>query len=526
MTGLASSSMVATTWVLLGIYSAAVIFFVIRGALKTKSIDDYGVGSIAFSPTAVGLSLAASMMSAATFVINPGLIAHFGVSGILSFCVVLPIATLTSLIIMTKGFRKHGNVVKATTLAQWIGSRYKSPGFSLFFAFLSFLLVTFIVLICVGLTKVVSKSLNIGELYVLIGIVVFIFGYMMFGGANSMVYTNTIQACLMLVVAFILIGSGYEHFSNGVHGFLEKLRAIDPNLASSTNPSSPLFRDYFEIVFCQIVVGMAIVCQPHILTKSLFLKSDKDVNRYLIVGSIVVAIFFAVVVVGLYARLAFPDLTVNGAALKSDGIVSAYVIGEFPVWVGIILVMGLIAAGISTLEGLIQSVSTMMTADLVRPVAIRLLPVVGRSYPAEGERRARLELWTNRAVIGLLGIVAVWISWGQLVSPDLSVAILAQNGVYAYFAAAFVPVLFGTFMKNVPKYAPMVASLTAIVVHFTIYYGRFTSYMQTPTRNPGVPAAIAICLSVTAGLAVLFAWKLFVRPKDNPGRESKGLQAT
>jgi len=184
-------------------------------------------------------------------------------------------------------------------------------------------------------------------------------------------------------------------------------------------------------------------------------------------------------------------------------------------------VMGLIAAGISTLEGLIQSVSTMMTADLIRPVAGKLLPAFGKAYPPEGERRSRMELWINRAVIAILGVVSAWISWGQLVSPDLSVAILAQNGVYAYFAAAFVPVLFGTFMKDVPKYAPMVASVTAIVVHFTIYYGRLTAYMQAPVRNPGVPAAIAICLSVGAGLAVLFAWRLLAKTKNHHGQHPK-----
>jgi hypothetical protein len=31
---------------------------------------------------------------------------------------------------------------------------------------------------------------------------------------------------------------------------------------------------------------------------------------------------------------------------------------------------------------------------------------------------------------------------------------------------------------------------------------------------------------VGAGLAILFAWKLLVKPKNNPGRESKGLHAT
>jgi len=280
MTEIASKELVFAGWILVLFYMGAILYFVIRGALKTKSISDYAVGNIAFSPTFVGLSLAASMTSAATFIINPGFIALYGISGVLSYIIVLPIAAVTSLAILTKGFRKHGTNVKALSLAQWMGTRYSSPGYSLFFGFLSLLLITFIVLICVGLTKVISKTLNVNELHILIGIVVFIFGYMMFGGANSMVYTNTVQAIIMLIVAFILIGSGYEHFSNGIHGFLDKLKAIDPKLVGLTNDNSFLFRDYFEIIFAQIVVGIAIVCQPHIITKSLLLKTDKDVNKY------------------------------------------------------------------------------------------------------------------------------------------------------------------------------------------------------------------------------------------------------
>ena len=493
---MASSEMVTAGWIVLSLYMAVVLFFVIKGAFKIKSMSDYAVGSIAFSPIAVGLSLAASMTSAATFIINPGFIALYGISGVLSITIFLPIGAMISLVVFTKGFKKYGNVVKATTMAQWIGSRYKSSKYSFFFAILSLLLITFIVLICVGLTKVLSKTLNANELYVLLGIITFIFGYMMFGGANSMVYTNAIQAILMLIVAFILLGSGFDHFSNGVNAFLAKLKAINPNLASPTNPTSFLFRDYFEIIVCQIIVGIAIVCQPHIITKSLLLKSNKDVNRYLTVGIITEIIFFSVVIVGLYARLAFPDLTVDGTKLKMDGIMSAYVVKNFPVYIAIVVVMGLISAGISTLEGLIQSVSTTVTVDIIKPL-------FGKFYPEDEKKRFRYEIFVNRFVIFLLAVISAIFSYEQLIHPKLSVAIFAQNGVYGYFAAAFVPVLFGTFLKNVPKIAPIVASATAIIVHFTIYYGGFTPYMKTAIRNPGVPAAIAITTSVAVGILVL-----------------------
>jgi len=493
MTDLASHDMVIAGWVILLAYMGIILFFVIRGARKTASMADYAVGSMAFSPVVVGLSLAASMTSAATFIINPGFIALYGISGVISYVIVLPIAALTSLAILSKGFRKHGKAVKALTLAQWMGTRYNSAGFSLFFGFLSFLLITFIVLICVGLTQIISKTLNASELTVLVAITIFIFGYMMFGGANSMVYTNTIQAILMLIVAIILIGSGYEHFSQGVHGFLDKLKAIDPKLIGLTNDSSFLFRDFFEIVIAQIVVGVAIVCQPHIITRSLLLKTDKDVNKYLAVGIVAEVIFFMVVATGLYARLEFPDLTVSGVPLKLDGIVSAYVVKEFPVYIGMVLVLGLISAGLSTLESLIQSLSTTITADVIRPL-------FGRYFPKDRTKNEKFNVMLNRFVIGVMAVLAIFISRGQLVNPKLSVGIFAQNGVYAYFAAAFVPILFGMFLKNVPRIAPIAASITAVIVHFIMYYGKLgVPFAKSTGENPGVAAAVAILSSILVG---------------------------
>lgn len=490
----ASDSMVWATAILLAAFMTVTLFFVIRGAIRTKNIDDYALGSIAFSPLAIGLALAASMTSAATFIINPGIIAYFGIPGVISYAVVLPIAALVSLVVLTKRFRKHGSVAKALTMAQWMGTRFKNAGMERYFAFLSLLLITFIVLICVGLTQVISKSLDADPVYVLLGIVVFVFGYMMFGGANSMVYTNTIQALLMLIVAFILLGSGYEHFSHGVHGFIDKLASIDSNLVQTTDASSPLFRDYFEIIFCQIIIGIAIIFQPHIITKSLLLKEEKDVNKYLLTGVIVEIVFFLVIVVGLYARLEFPNLMLADTPIKVDEVVSTYVVNEFPVYLGLLVVLGLISAGISTLEGLIQTLSTTITADII-------LPFTGRKK-AETMAEMKKQVSLNRWVIVGLAAVAFWFSYQQIVKPDLSVAIFAQNGVYAYFAAACVPVCIGLFFPKVGGRAVFAAAITAVVVHFAVYYLRIGSYMQMETRNPAIPATFAILAAIVMAILI------------------------
>jgi sodium/pantothenate symporter len=503
---MASSAQVTGAWILVILYITAILIMVFRSASKTKSIGDYALGSVLFSPVAVGLSLAASMTSAATFVINPGFIANYGFSGIISYGIVLPVASMVSLVFLTKSFRKHGQTVKALTLAQWIGDRYKSKNYAFFMGVLALLLLTFIVLIVVALTKVLAGALNVGELPVMIAIVVFVFGYMMFGGANAMVYTNTIQAVIMIIVAVILLTSGYEHFSNGIDSFVQKLAAIDKNLVSPTNPGSLLFRDYFEIIFAQLVVGIAIVVQPHIITKSLLLKRESDVNKYLITAVTIQTLFFSVVIAGLYARLTFPDLTLDGVRLPNDGIITAFVVKTFSngfvsVVVGLFVVLGLISAGMSTLEGLIQSVSTTITSDLLKPIFKKRLADESKL------------VFINKMAIVFMAIVTIYFSYGQMLHPKLSVGIFAQNGVYAYFSAAFIPVIFGIYFKNVQARTAVIASVVAIIVHFFIYYGLplavsqygwdlgfFTKFVQGTIRNPAIAASVAITSSVIAGL--------------------------
>ncbi|UII20888.1 sodium/pantothenate symporter [Fulvivirga ligni] len=489
-------SVVTATYSLLGVYAMAVLYFVVNGMRKTTNMSDYALGSVQFSPAFVGLSLAASMTSAATFIINPGLIGTYGISGFISYGLALPVAAIFSLVLLTKGFRKFGNKVSALTMAQWMGNRYKNEKFALFFAFLSLLLITFIVLICVGITQVLSKALGLDPAYALAGVIVFVFGYMMFGGANSMVYTNTIQAVSMVIVAIILISSGYEYFEKGVNDFFNKLTAIDPNLTKPLNPESPLFRDYFEIIFCQIVVGIAVVCQPHILTKSLLLKKSTDVNRYLLVGATVQFLFFLVVIAGLYARIEFPDMKIGDTPIAPDGLISTYVVTKFPVYLSIIIIFGLISAGMSTLEGLIQSLSSTITSDIIMKVS----PEAFRKKLEDG----KAGIMVNKIVIILLAIVSFLFSYQQLINPNMSVAIFAQNGVYAYFSCAFIPVLFGMFLPRANTNAVIIAALSALIIHFGMYYGGITAYMQTTVKNPAIASTAAILGSSIIGILLYF----------------------
>lgn len=496
-------SIAAITSLVLAIYMGVILFFVIRGAMRTQSLEDFAVGT-GFSPYAVGLSLAASVTSAATFIINPGFVAVYGWSAFFAMSIMMPLGLFISLVVMTKSFQKIGTTTKALTLAQWIGNRFNNKLHSRIIAFMSLLMITFIVLICVGIVKVLASALGVKELYVLLGLVIFVFGYTMFGGANSMIKNNAIQAVIIGVVSVILLFSGYQYFETGIGGFVNQLKEIDPLLVSKYNPESPLFRDFFEVVVCNFIIGIAIVCQPHIITRSLMLRSEKDTNKYLVTSILVLILFFSVLIIGLFARLQMPELTQDGSPVSLDSIVSVYVVNTFTPYMGVLVIFGLLAAGLSTLEGLVQSLSTSITNDIILPFA--------KTIKSETRKKN-----INRGVIVVLAIITILMSYDQLVNPNLSVGIFAQNGVYMFFSAAFVPILFGIFLKNVPSASPLIATITAIVVYVAVYYGGLTSYTNETVKNPAVAGAIAIVSSLLIGGISYLILKNKIKNKQTHG---------
>ena len=121
MNKLATPEMVTAVWIILFFYIGCIVFFVVRGARRTHNMADYATGSMNFSPAFLGLSIAASISSAATFIINPGFVAYYGLAGFLSMAIFLPIGMLVSLAILSKRFRKYGQSVQARTIGQWMG---------------------------------------------------------------------------------------------------------------------------------------------------------------------------------------------------------------------------------------------------------------------------------------------------------------------------------------------------------------------------------------------------------------------
>jgi SSS family solute:Na+ symporter/sodium/pantothenate symporter len=467
-------SAAALGWVAVVAYVAVAAALAVRGARRSRSLASYAVGARDIPAPVVGLSLAAQLTSVATFVINPGLVHAFGYSALLGYGVAAALGITLGLALFSGRFRGHGARVQALTVPQWIGTRYGSPGLRAVFAVLSLGLVTFATLIVVGLALVLGRLLGQPPEAVAVVLLVLVVAGVMAGGATGHAWTNAAQAAVMLVVALVMIGAGLPLLAG--EGVTSRLLAIDPPLVGVVNPASPYFRNLFEVLVCNFLVGLAIVCQPHVLSKALYLREDRDVRRYLATAIAAGVVFSGVLVTGLWARL-----TLAGPQ-PIDRVIPAWIAQSFPAPVQVLVAIGLLCAGLSTLEGILLALSAIFSVD-VHPLVAR----------GQGERSALL---FGRAGLVVVALVTAGLAVWQLEHPTGgTVAIFAQYGVYLLFTASFIPLGCGMFVPRAGR--GLVTAAVAAAV---------TGYMGTallrPTPLANNPAVLAT-VGILAGWAVV-----------------------
>jgi SSS family solute:Na+ symporter/sodium/pantothenate symporter len=451
----------ALAWGSVLLYVGITVGLTIRGMMKSSSLESYAVGNKDISPVWIGLSLSAQLTSVATFVINPGLVYAFGWAGLMGYGVAAGSGIILGLLLFSRKFRDIGTQVQAITLPQWIGARYESPGLRLLFSFLSLALITFAVLIVVAIGKVLSPLLGVHIYTLVIGTVIFVFVYVVLGGVSTHAYTNAVQALIMLAVAIILFGHGIPLlFKDG--GILAQLHAKAPHLATIVNAKSPYFRNLFEVFVCNFLVGLAIVCQPHIVSKALYLKEEKDVNIYLMVAIAAGVVFLSVMFVGLYARV---TLTVPA---RIDNVVALYILKAFSDPMQVLIGIGIMCAGFSTLEGIILALFATFSSDLY---------MGWLSKKRDSDNQERDAIWFARLSLVAVGIVTIVVSIYQIKNPTGgSVAIFAQYGVYLLFTGAFFPLACGMFLPRVSR-GLVTASVMAALGTF-LFFGLFRRFVM------------------------------------------------
>ena len=237
-----------------------------------------------------------------------------------------------------------------------------------------------------------------------------------------------------------------------------------------------MYFNFFSVFVSGFIVTFALMLQPHILTKVLYLRSEKDIGKFIGTTVVVGGCFSLMLMLGFYARLSGIDV---GA---QDTVVREYLIFEFgqTLWGEYLLTfifITLLAAGMSTLDGILVSLSAVVVNDLVTPFF--------------GQRGNGL-FW-SRVVLIAVGIIGVLLAW----NPPPLIGLFAQKGVYGLAAASAVPILFGVLSK---EKLPISVISTAAVMGLLIHLGL---NLFGGVVNPAVSAAYAIIIVILFSLISL-----------------------
>ncbi len=466
------------------LYIGLTYYLSIKGMRRTRSLAGFSIGNGDMSPVLVGLTMASSIASTATFVINPGFVYTHGLSAYLHYGVAASLGMIAALLLLCRRFRTTGARYQALTIPHWIREHYGSRGLALFFALINLLSITFVVLILVGCSILTAQLFDISRQTALIAVLLFVFSYVLMGGTYAHAYTNSFQAVLMLIIALALFVSGLGYFKGDFFGALQ---AVSPQYAAPFNGESPLYNDFWSVFGSGFLVTFALMMQPHILTKVLYLKNDRDVSWFLVTAIGTGFVFSLMLFLGFYARL-------SGLEVGSqDAVVAHYIAAEMEGLFGgvfflTLITIALLAAGMSTLDGILVSLSAMVVNDLYFPFS-------------KATDKERLGLHLSRAVLVVIGLVAFALAW----QPPALVGLFAQKGVYGLAAASVVPIVFGVLVRRpVSAWVAATAAVCGLTVHLVLHLG-------FGVANPSVSAGYAIVASfVLASLCLLL---------DRPGSE-------
>lgn len=280
---------------------------------------------------------------------------------------------------------------RITTLPEYVERRY-SPGARTFLAgifIMSALLVHIGISMYAG-AKVLEAFFGINFVISIIGISLATSVYTILGGLKGVMYTDTVQAILLLLGAALLTFFGFQALGEaGITSWSEFKEVVKPgqlNMIQPIHDANAPGRfglgeySWYSILFGYPVLGIWYWCTDQtIVQKILSAKTEKDGrDGAIFAGFLKILPVFLMVLPGVMAYVLFRDKIAD----DNDATLMVMMTELLPVGVRGLMAAGLLAALMSTIAAALNSVATLTAEDIfkrIRPETTdRQLVTIGR----------------------------------------------------------------------------------------------------------------------------------------------------
>ena len=297
--------------------------------------------------------------------------------------------------------------------------------------------------------------------------VVIMLVYSEIGGLKAIIYSDTLQGIILLVVIWI-VGFNCLSEAGGLRATFDRIEVQAPALLSTPGPQG-LFT--FQFLLGSIVAIILIpFTQPQVSTRLAIMKDHRSMYRMAVgLGVFAILIILPTLFIGMYGALNYP-----GAA-TSDFLGGALLHDQPEVLAALVLI-GLFAAAISTADSQIFALGTELQSIL---------------------QRAEKEL-LRTARIGIFFFAAIALVFSILTSDQL--VLLARTSFAG--TALMAPMIFtGIFFDRSPslKWLPL-----ATLIGILLFIGSQFGVLPGTVLGLRLDLLLLLALGTVAGTSVLF----------------------
>ncbi len=360
---------------LVGIYAIIVVYLGLRFAKKHKNAEDYFLAGRSMTWPLIGFSLLASNMSSTSLVGLAGDAYSTGISVYNYEWMAAIILVFFAIFILPFYLRS-----RIYTIPEFLEKRFDGRSrtyFSILTLFLNIVVDTAGSLYAGGLLiKLIFPEIPIWQTIAIMALVAGL--YTIAGGLAAVIYTDMIQAILLLigsviitVIAFVKIGS-----------WDAVKQVTSPEMLSLVRPLDDPAVPWLGLISGVPLLGFYFWCTNQFMVQRVLSAKDENHGRWgaIFAGLLKLPPLFIMVLPGTMARVMYPNLP------KADLVYPTLLFDLLPVGVLGIVLAGFVAALMSQIDSTLNSASTLVTMDFVhkkRPdIDSKKLMWVGRGFTA------------------------------------------------------------------------------------------------------------------------------------------------
>lgn len=439
--------------VVIGLYLAGMAWMGAWFSRRNNSTEEYFVGNRSFPAWALGLSMLGTSISSVTFLAFPADAYRLDWRPLVSN-LTLPMVAVLAIIIFIPFFRRG----QLTSAFEYLEARYGTG--ARLYGTLSFILLQLIRLAKVlALVSIpVSLLTGIDVQYIVIAVGLFIAFYTVAGGFDAVIWTDVVQSVVLWFGGLLCVGYIVWQLPDGLDQIFE-VAAQERKFDMGSMEFSWTERTFWTVAMIGIFNWLAMYSsdqtfvQRYAAAKSLS-AARKATALYSAIAVPTWAFFFFVGTCVFVFYHAHPDEGV--ANLEPDAVFPYFILTRIPAGLAGLVIAGVLAAAMSSLDSSINAIATVATVDLLKPY---LTPGRSDRFYLNTAR------WIAIAASGLMITGAYFISVLEKASMnDLSwiVASIFGGCLMGLF-------LMGFFTRRVDSAAALVALSVAIIVN--VYLG-------------------------------------------------------